>query len=389
MEAGRHVSRCAFDARLGGHLNPAAAGPQSRLIRRLPLLAMAVVSLVAGLWAGLLLLGIELPRARYSLAILHGPLMVLGFLGTQIGLERAVALRRGWTYLVPIGAGAGSLWLLLGLPELVGQLLLTVAGSLLVMVFVVVHRIEASWHNTIMGLGALAWAIAAGTWLFGATILEIVPWLAAFLILTIVGERLELTRMARPPGQSRALLIGGVGVFLAGLVIAWPLPEVGIRTAGAGLIAQVIWLVRCDIARRTIKQTGATRFMAAALLAGYAWLALAGVLWLTAAPLGAGFAYDAMLHTIFVGFVFSMIFAHAPVIVPAVLGVRLPYRASFYIPLVLLHGGLVIRVVGDWAENTQLWRAGGVINEVAIVLYLALAVASAVRARGKSTLFSS
>lgn len=359
-------------------------------MRRLPLLALAVVSLIAGLWAGLLRLGLDLPALDSNLAVMHGPLMVFGFLGTQIGLERAVALRRPWPYLIPAGAGAGALWLLLGLPEVVGQAALAASGVLLVLVFVVVHRIEASWHNTVMGLGALAWAIGAIAWLGGAATYRIVPWLAAFLVLTIVGERLELSRMARPPGQSRSLLLGGVVVFLVGLVVAWPQPEIGIRIAGVGLLAQVLWLLRCDIARRTIKQTGATRYMAAALLAGYFWLLLGALLWIFGGALvGGGFSYDAMLHTIFVGFVFSMIFAHAPVIVPAVLGVKLPYRPSFYVPLMLLHVGMVIRVVGDWSENIHLWQCGGVINEVAIVLYLALAASSAVRARGKRMLFSS
>ena len=373
---------------------PGKAGPPpSRFVRRLPLLALAVVSLLAGLWAGLMRLGIDMPRGSIDLALLHGPLMVLGFLGTQIGLERAVALRRRWPYLIPAGAGAGSLWLLLGLPQEVGQAMLAAAGILLVFVFVVVDRIERSWHNTIMGLGGLAWAIGATTWLLGEPMIGVVPWLAAFLILTIVGERLELSRMARPPGQSRALLITGVFVFLAGLVVAWPYPEAGIRIAGVGLLAQVIWLVRCDIARRTIKMKGATRYMASALLAGYAWLAIAALIWIFASPLQGGnlaeHSYDLMLHTVFVGFVFSMIFAHAPVIVPAVLGVKLPFRTSFYVPLVLLHFGMVLRLIGAAGDNTHLWRCGGVLNELAIVLYLALAAASAVRARGKSTLFSS
>lgn len=352
-----------------------------------------MVSLLAGLWAGLLRLGFDIPELDNELAGMHGPLMVLGFLGTQIGLERAVALRRGWAYVIPAGAGAGSLWLLFGLPEVPGKLILALAGLLLVWVFIVVHGIEASWHNAIMGLGAVSWAVAAIAWLCGADILEVVPWLAGFLILTIVGERLELSRMARPPGTPRWMLFTGVAVFSVGLILNWFWPDVAMRVAGAGLILQVIWLVRYDIARRTIKQTGATRFMAAALLAGYVWLALSGVLWLADGGLTQGTAaYDAMLHTVFLGFVFSMIFAHAPVIVPAVMGVKLPYRKSFYLPLVLLHGGLLVRLIGDAAIGAnnftvaatgaaeKLWRTGGVLDEVAILLYLALAFSSAVRA---------
>ena len=39
--------------------------------------------------------------------------------------------------------------------------------------------------------------------------------------------------------------------------------------------------------------------------------------------------------------------AHAPIIFPAVLGRPLPYRPWFWLPLALLHGGLLIRVIGD------------------------------------------
>ena len=77
----------------------------------------------------------------------------------------------------------------------------------------------------------------------------------------------------------------------------------------------------------TVRGTGITRYMAVALLTGYAWLAVAGVLWLDIGQMSFtdlgraahGTAYDAMLHAVFLGFVISMIFAHAPVIVPAVL----------------------------------------------------------------------
>ena len=43
-----------------------------------------------------------------------------------------------------------------------------------------------------------------------------------------------------------------------------------------------------------------------------------------------------------------MVYGHAPVILPAVLRIPLPYRPSFYLHLVLLETGLVVRVVvGD------------------------------------------
>jgi len=364
---------------------PAARRPPSRLLRRLPLLALALVALLAGLWAGLLRLGIDLPELRPALPGLHGPLLVLGFLGTQIGLERAVALRRPWPYLAPAAAGAGSLWLLLGLPLVVGQVLLVVGGLTLTAAAVAVQRLAPALHNAIMGLGAAAWAAGAIAWLAGEQISDVVPLLAAFLVLTIVGERLELSRLRRPPASARVLLLVPVLAFAAGALLVLVDPTAGVRLAGAGLLGQALWLARYDVARRTIRTPGATRYMAVALLCGYVWLAVAGVVWLVqGALLGAGFAYDAMVHAIFLGFVFSMVFAHAPIIVPAVLGVALPYRPAFYVPLALLHGGLAVRLIGGELGSIEAWRWGGVASEVAIVAFLALAALSAIRAKRRA-----
>lgn len=363
-------------------MNPGGEHRPSKLARRLPLLAAAMVSLLAGLWSGLLRLGVDLPELNSDLASLHGLLMVLGFLGAQIGLERAVALGRGWTYTVPAAAGAGSLALILGLPAELGQTLLAAGGVLLVAVSIAIHRIQPAWHNTVMGLGAAAWAIGAIAWLLGAALVDVVPWLAAFLILTIVGERIELSRMVKPPANAQTAMLAATAVFIGGLTVATWLPDAGIRLAGAGLLAQTLWLVRYDVARRTIRMNGAPRFMATALLAGYFWLAVASVTLIGGGELsGYGFGYDAVLHAIFIGFVFSMIFAHAPVIVPAVLGVALPYRGSFYVPLVVLHASLAVRLIADALGQTGLWQVAGVLNEVAIVMYLALAAASALRAK--------
>jgi hypothetical protein len=224
--------------------------------------------------------------------------------------------------------------------------------------------------------------MGAVAWLAGAQIAQVVPWLAAFLVLTIVGERLELSRLRRPPAAARLALLGAVGAFGAGVALAMPWPGVGVRLAGAGLIAQAAWLARHDVARRTIRIPGAPRYMAIALIAGYAWLAVAGVVWIAqGALLGGGFAYDAMVHAIFLGFVFSMVFAHAQVIVPAVLGVALPHARAFYGPLALLHAGLVLRLAGDAAGDVNAWRWGGVAGELAILAFLGVAVAAARRGR--------
>jgi hypothetical protein len=91
-----------------------------------------------------------------------------------------------------------------------------------------------------------------------------------------------------------------------------------------------------------------------------------------------------MLHAIFLGLVFSMIFGHGPIIFPAVLGVRVAYRPAFYAHLVLLHASLLLRVAGDLGP-WQVARAwGGLLNGVAIVTFLANMAYGALAPRDES-----
>ncbi|MBM3556130.1 MAG: hypothetical protein FJX47_11325, partial [Alphaproteobacteria bacterium] len=77
----------------------APAASLSRLRQRLPLLVLGFVGLAGGLYVGLARIG-ALEGGLFPPA-LHGPLMVSGFFGTVIGLERAVALARLWAYAGP------------------------------------------------------------------------------------------------------------------------------------------------------------------------------------------------------------------------------------------------------------------------------------------------
>jgi hypothetical protein len=137
------------------------------------------------------------------------------------------------------------------------------------------------------------------------------------------------------------------------------------------MIVLAAWLLRYDIARRTVLQSGLTRFIALCLLAGYVWLALGGLLRLASGEfVTGGLYYDAMLHTIFLGFVMSMIFGHAPIILPAVLGRALRYSSLFYVHLVLLHVSLILRVIGDLSGVLLLREWGGMLNVIAILAFL-------------------
>ena len=353
----------------------AAAAHSAAVVRRLrvrlPLMALAMLALLSALAGGLARLGWPLPVAA-SLVAFHGPLMVAGFLGTVIGLERAVALGRAWAYGGPIASGLGALALAAGVPG--GTELMLLGSLVMVAAFVAILRRQVALFTVVMTLGALCWVIGQALWLGGEPVHRVVWWWAGFLVLTIVGERLDLSRLQRPTAASRLAFVAAAGVLLVGLGRASLAPDDGMRLVGVGFVALAAWLGAFDVARRTVRGAGLTRFIAAALLSGYAWLAVAGLLLLRWPHVAAGAQYDAILHALFVGFVFSMIFGHAPIIFPAVLGVRVAYRPIFYLPLGLLHASLVVRMVGDFASWLAGRQWGGLLNALAIVLFFALVV---------------
>jgi hypothetical protein len=353
-------------------------GDRRRLhVARLPLMAVGIVTLVTAVYGGLIRLGLPLPQVTATLVAFHGPLLVAGFLGTVIGMERAVALGRRWAYGGPLATGLGAVGLIVGVAG--APIALVVGSAWLVAVFVAVLRRQWALPPAVMAAGAVAWLVGQALWVAGAPLHRVVPWWMAFLTLTIAGERLELARLADLARESRhAFLVAGGGI-VAGLVLGLTAPDAGARLLGAALVALAVWLGRHDLARRTVRLPGLTRFVAVALLSGYVWLGVTGLLALRFGAVAAGTAYDAILHALFVGFVFSMIFGHAPIIFPAVLGPLVAYRPAFYVHLTLLHVGLVARVVGDLAGIAELRLAGGVLNALAIGVFLVNTVYGIVR----------
>ncbi|HET7263985.1 MAG TPA: hypothetical protein VFL28_04900 [bacterium] len=326
-------------------------------------------------------IGWPLPVLQPALPLAHGPLMVSGFLGTLISLERAVAFGRPEAYAAPLATGLGGLALLLGVPSPAGPALITLGGLGLTAIFASALRAHRAFHTAVMALGAAAWLIGGALWLTGTPIYGAVPWFGAFLVLTIVGERLELSRLARPAPSSRGMFLAVVALYLAGLLLTLRAPASGARVEGLAMVGLALWLLRFDIARYTVRQAGLARFIAVSLLSGYGWLGVAGVLWISFGGSIAGPLYDAMLHALFLGFVFAMIFAHAPIILPAVLGGAVPYRADFYAPLALLNLSLVVRLCGDLGGYGDVRRWGGLLGVVAVLAFLANTVRTAASAR--------
>ena len=331
---------------------------------RLPLLFFGLLSLLGGVMAGLARLGWEVPDPAVQAAGVHGPLMITAFFGTVISLERAVAVGRNWAYLAPLAAGTGGIALLAGAPLLLGQALGSLAALGLIAASVVTLRRQVAAFTLVLTLAAACWLLGNVLWLASGKVSVGVAWWLLFLVLTIAGERLELTRFLPTPPLAQKLFIAIVGILLVGAIatVEW--------VFAGGLIALAIWLLRYDIARRNIKTEGLTRFIAACLLSGYAWLAAAGLLGLAGAFVPGHEWRDAALHAIGLGFVFSMVFGHAPIIFPAVTRIKIPYHPALYLPLVLLHLSLALRVFGGLVGNFKLRHDAALMNGLVLIVFI-------------------
>lgn len=368
----------------------AAAPPVSRSPGRAPLwhraalLAPAGLALLAGLDAALLLLGLPAPVSTSRLPDVHGMLLVFGFVGTLIALERAVALKHPWGYAAPVLLGLGGLLLVSPAPLVVGRTVQLLGAAALVALYVPLWRRQRDEAVLVQILGAVLATGALALWLGGVPVPLLLPWLAGFIVLTIGGERLELARLAMGPESGRVLVLLCSGVVL-GVVTSLLWPSVGHPLLGATLLGLVAWLAVHDVARRTVRAKGQVRYMALCMLAGYFWLGVAAATWLVGGPATEGTAYDVVIHSVFLGFTLSMIMAHAPVILPAVLRRPLPYHRVLLVPAALLHLSLGLRLwVGDGLGVPLAWQVGGAGNIVAVLLFVVAAAWSATTGRSRS-----
>jgi len=342
------------------------------------LAAGVAASLVAGVLGGLLRVGVALPGSAGAAwlghgALAHAALMICGFLGTVIGIERAVAARHRAAWLAPLSSGLAGIALVLG-QEAIGAVLLAGAASVFVAVNVLLLRRQRAPHTALLLASAVAWWI--GNLLFAARAGAgaVLPWWFAFLVMTIAAERLEMTRlMRRRPGAQLSLVV--LLVLLAlGAAASGPFPLAGGLLFGLSLLALAAWLLAFDIARRTIRADGLSRYMAVCLLGGYGWLAVGGAAW-AATAFGLS-ARDAALHALGLGFIVSMMMGHAPVILPAIARVKLLFGGFFYVPLALLHASLLARLGAGFVHFE--WRAqGALLNALAILLFALTAAGAA------------
>ncbi|MCE7992115.1 MAG: hypothetical protein HEP71_09045 [Roseivirga sp.] len=331
---------------------------------RLPVILLAMMSLIVGLLTGFLRIGWTLPV--YGLSGNHGAIMVGGFLGSLITLERAIVLKSNWAYAIPLTSGLSMIAFFIGQDQWAHVLLIAASAGLIVIYLVAINQKKGVYIEYLL-VGAICWLAGNILLLRTGFYPSVFPWWMIFVLSTIVGERLELTRFLPVTKFQKQLL----GIFqlvaLAGIMLPFHGP--GRWMTGAGLLAIALWLMKFDVVRVLLKKQGHFFYTGLALFSGYCWLLMVGALVLINPA--TGYAYDALLHTFFLGFTFSMIFAHGPIIFPGILGQTVqPFHKLLFVWLGLLNVSIIGRVLADFGLWMEMRMWSGMLSGVSIIFFL-------------------
>jgi hypothetical protein len=338
--------------------------------------ALAALNLLAGLAGGLMRLGWPLPAGALAD---HGAVMVGGVFGTLIALERAVALQRAAGLLAPLAAGLGGMlaWAA-GRPDLAAPGWGAAALALFGLYLWAGATRAWSLHLGVEAAAALAWGLGTLAWARGDAFAATLGWMA-FLVGTIAGERRELMQFVRLSAAARRSFVGLVGAGAAAVLAA--------MAGGPGWLAGALWwsacaalaawLLRHDLAPRLARRAGWVGHTGTCLSVGYGWLLIGAALGGLGLLRPDGVATVAP-HAVLLGFVFAMVFGHAPIMLPALARLRPAYTRWARAPLWLLSASLLLRMGGAEAGSAPALAAAGAAHALAI-LWFAVLMGLAVR----------
>lgn len=331
---------------------------------RLPLLAMAIICLFLGLWAGLSRIGWNVPVLPVTAH--HGAVMIGGFLGSLISLEKIIPLKKKLLLLIPL-LSAVSVAFFMGNQYEIAIILLISSSAGLCFAFAIYLTTERNRIYLLMLMGAVSWLIGNLLLLSTHFYPLAFPWWVAFILLIIAAERIELMKFLPIGKLNKNFFTCLVLLFPVGVL--FPFHGNGNLICGSSLAGASIWLLRFDLIGINMTKSGLSKYVATALLAGYIALFMTGIFFFTV--VGKMMGYDLLIHSFFIGFTFSMIFAHGPMILPGVLGIPnvKPYHNTLYVWLITLHVSWILRAVGDITMLFEMRKISGLITSFAIMGY--------------------
>ena len=328
--------------------------------RHFLILPLVFISLLAGILTGWIRIGWNMPLA--VLAGNHGALMVGSFLGTLICLERTISFPNRFALIVPLLNVLSAVFIFAGLSR-TAYVFLLLGSAGLTIIYYMYYIKHKKLYILIMMAGSMCYLIGNVLLIKSSFFPASAMWWIAFLFFTITGERLDLSRFLVRSRLVTGSLIFMLALFLAGIIA--PFHLYGGYIIAISMTGSAIWLFKYDMAKHSIKKPGLSFYSGIILLSGYFWLGVTGLFMAYGSYFG--LLYDSALHVFFLGFVFSMIFAHAPVILPAVLKLQVnPFGKSLYFWVILLNLSLILRVSGIFTGTAPYKELAGLLNGIAL-----------------------
>lgn len=333
------------------------------------LLPFILIALLSGLLSGWARLGWEFSLAFTTPTSVaqHGIIMVSGFLGSLILLEKIVFLHNRWFLLLPL-INVLSIPLFLFDFQPIAMIFLLIGSTAMVCTAVYfVLQYKESYHYLLLGGTVLLW-IGNFKLLINGFYPATLPYWIGFFLLVIVGERLEMSRFLPISRFKINILWTLLLTWIIGILFI-PFHSKTFALNSILLSGIAFWLLQNDMPKHSIKKVGLHRFVGINLIIAYLWLFLFGI-W-QFLPFQTTFGYDAYIHLYFIGFVLSMVLAHAPIILPSVLrlGIK-PFHTMMYVWIGIIQISLMIRLISDVTEDTTWRKIGGLMNGIGFVGYL-------------------
>ncbi len=202
----------------------------------------------------------------------------------------------------------------------------------------------------------------------------VVAWWGSFLVLTIAGERRELARFVPLSAFARRGYLAVLALQAAALIVLavpWHDHPLAAGAWWASMALLALWLLRFDLACRTgIERSGWALHTARCLRLGYAWLALAGGWGVANAVRGMPLDAPGPLHMLLLGFVFAMVFGHAPIVLPALLRRAIAAPSALTLaPVLAMRTVALLRGPGVVSCASPLGAGAGALQALAILAF--------------------
>lgn len=333
------------------------------MMSKLKLVAIGVpVFLILGLITGLSRFGLF----GMDLSIHHGVLMLNGFAGGLITLERTLSkpIITNFISLILLVLGV----ILASLDIIWGLWLVTGAITLLILAEVQASRTHHWAYHLLQLTGLLCWLTANAKYQFSNFYPAAVPFWQAFVLMMILATRLK--KIDRISDWTLMLV-------LLSYVISICLPFHSVASSLTGVLLIILAVV---ILRLELRHSDDQRYR---LMIVYGWLIATAIGMLLSDQIL--YSYDFVLHSFFLGFLFNMIFLNASKAIVSKFGVKdIPLAEGLWMSI--MTAGLLIRIISGDVLGVEMARVvGGIISLLAIVGFLGSVIRAVVLTRMSRT----